>query len=282
VPAPKALCELQGYVFNAWRCMAAIYDALDRSDDAARLRTKAKDLFDRFNEIFWDEAAQAYALCLDPDKKRVMSHASNPGHLLWSGIVPQARARLVADRLMADDMWSGWGVQTLSANHAAYNPHDYQLGAVWPHDNGLIAIGFKCYGFHEYAACIAGGLIDAGTRFLLNRMPEVFAGTSRAESPFPIQYLGANVPQSWAAGSIFSLLHSLIGIEINPVTSTIFADPTLPDWLPELRLERVRLGDRTVNLRVWRDGEDSRIEITGGAGNVFIVKRDFGDAYRSD
>ena len=211
-----------------------------------------------------------------------MSNASNSGHLLWSGIVPQARAQLVADRLMAGDMWSGWGVRTLSATHAAYNPYDYQLGAVWPHDNGLIAVGLKRYGFHDYAARIAGGLIDAGSRFMLDRMPEVFAGTSRTESPFPIQYLGANVPQAWAAGSIFSLLRSLIGIEIDPDASIIFADPILPDWLTELRLEHVHVGTRTVDLRVWRDGSDSRIEIVGGDSDISLVRRDFSDAYRDD
>ena len=278
VPAPKALCELQGYVYDAWGRMAAIYDALGRPQDAARLRAKAQEMFDRFNDAFWDDATQAYALCLDPGKKRVMSNASNAGHLLWSGIVPEDRARLVADRLMADDMWSGWGVRTLSASHAAYNPHDYQLGAVWPHDNGLIAIGLKRYGYHEQAARIARGLIEAGSRFMLNRMPEVFAGTSRADSPFPIQYLGANTPQAWAAGSIFSLLRSLLGIEIDAAAATIYADPVLPDWLGELRLERVHVGDRTVDLRVWRDGEDSQVEILGDSSGVVLVRRAFRDA----
>ncbi len=279
VPAPKALCELQGYVFDAWCRMAAIYDALGRPQDAARLRDKARVLFDQFNDAFWDDAAQAYALCLDPQKRRVMSNASNAGHLLWSGIVPKARARLVADRLMADDMWSGWGVRTMSARHAAYNPHDYQLGAIWPHDNGLIAIGLKRYGFHGYAARIAGGLVDAGSRFVLNRMPEVFAGTSRADSPFPIQYLGANVPQAWAAGSIFSLLRSLVGLEIDPGASTIYADPALPDWLGELRLERVRVGTRTVDLHVWREGDASLIEIVGDNGNINVVCREFCNSF---
>ncbi len=145
VPAPKALCELQGYVFDAWRRMAAIYDALGRADRATELRHKAQAMRQRFNDVFWDEDQQAYALCLDPAKRRVMSNASNPGHLLWSGIVPPHRAKLVVDRLMADDMWSGWGVRTLSAKHPAYNPHDYQLGSIWPHDNGFIAVGMKQY-----------------------------------------------------------------------------------------------------------------------------------------
>ncbi len=185
VPAPKAVCELQGYVYDAWRRMAKIYDALGQPDRAAALRAKAQSLYDRFNAAFWDEGQQFYALCLDPRKRRVMSIASNAGHLLWSGIVPRERAAAVTRRLMADDMWSGWGVRTLSAAHPAYNPHDYQLGAIWPHDNGLIAVGLKQYGFHAEAARIAGGLVEAGSRFLLNRLPEVFAGTSRDESPFP-------------------------------------------------------------------------------------------------
>ena len=279
VPAPKALCELQGYVYDAWRRTAAVYDALDRPQDAARLRGKAQDLFDRFNDAFWDDAAQAYALCLDPAKQRVMSRASNMGHLLWSGIVPPERAGLVAGRLMAEDMWSGWGVRTLSAEHAAYNPHDYQLGAVWPHDNGLIAVGLRRYGFADHAARIAGGLLDAGSCFVLHRLPEVFAGTSRADSPFPIQYLGANVPQAWAAGSVFSLLRSLVGIEIDAGASTLYADPALPDWLRELRLERVRVGGLCVDLRFWREGAESRVEIAGGDAGVSLVRRGFREAF---
>ena len=197
VPAPKATCELQGYVYDAWRRMAAVYDALGKPDRASQLRDKATRLHERFNAVFWDDELKYYAFCLDPAKRRVMSIASNPGHLLWSGIVPADRAAHVARRLMGDDMWSGWGVRTLSAAHPAYNPHDYQLGAVWPHDNGLIAVGLKRYGFHAEASRIAAGLVDASVRFQLHRLPEVFAGTSRDDSPFPVQYLGANVPQAW-------------------------------------------------------------------------------------
>ena len=272
VPAPKAMCELQGYVYDAWRRMAAIYDALGRPARAAELRAKAKTLYERFNAAFWDEAQEAYALCLDPAKQRVMSHASNPGHLLWSRIVPPGRARLVARRLMADDMWSGWGVRTLSSSHAAYNPHDYQLGAVWPHDNGFIALGLSHYGFHAEAARIAAGLIEAGSRFFLNRLPEVFAGTSRSDSPFPVQYLGANVPQAWAAGSVFCVVHAMLGTEADPAAGTLYADPHLPDWLPELRLEGLLVGERRIDVRVWREGDDTRMEITGGEG-VHLVRR---------
>ena len=274
VPAPKALCELQGYVYDAWRRMALVYDAIGRGEEAAALRAKAQSLYDRFNEAFWDEEAGFYALCLDPAKRRVMSVASNAGHLLWSEIVPEDRARRVADRLMAEDMWSGWGVRTLSSAHPAYNPHDYQLGAIWPHDNGLIALGLKQYGFHAEAARIAKGLIDAADRFLLHRLPEVFAGTARATTPFPVQYLGASVPQAWASGTVFFLLRSLIGAEVDVAGSTLILDPFLPEWLPEIRLDGFHVGERRVSLRVWREGEETRAAVSGDDG-VTLVFRPF-------
>ena len=272
VPAPKATCELQGYVYDAWRRMAAIYDVLGKPDRALHLREKAKRLYERFNAVFWDEDLKYYAFCLDPAKRPVMSIASNPGHLLWSGIVPTDRAAHVARRLMADDMWSGWGVRTLSASHAAYNPHDYQLGAVWPHDNGLIAVGLKQYGFHDEACRIAAGLVDASVRFVLHRLPEVFAGTSRDDSPFPVQYLGANVPQAWAAGSVFSLLHALLGIQVDVADSVVYVDPTLPDWLPELQIEGLRVGDRRIDVRFWRDGTATRADIVHGEGATLVFR----------
>ncbi len=271
VAAPKALCELQGYVYDAWRRMAEIHDALGNAARAATLRARADTLFARFNEMFWDEAAGFYALCLDPAKRRVMSIASNPGHLLWSGIVPPDRARRVVERLMSDDMWSGWGVRTLSAAHPAYNPHDYQLGAVWPHDNGLIALGLKNYGFHAEAARIAKGLVDAADRFLLHRLPEVFAGTSRADTPFPVQYLGANVPQAWAAGTVFFLLRALLGPTVDVGASTLTLDPFLPDWLSDLRLEGLHVGARKVDLQLWREGGETRASISGDDGVTLVL-----------
>ena len=272
VAAPKALCELQGYVYDAWRRMAAIYDAIDRPADARRLRDKARAMYDRFNAVFWDEALGFYALCLDAAKRPVMTVASNAGHLLWSGIVPPDRARRVAARLMADDMWSGWGVRTLSADHPAYNPHDYQLGAIWPHDNGLIALGLKEYGFHEEVGRIAKGLIDAADRFLLRRLPEVFAGIARADTPFPVQYLGASVPQAWASGTVFLLLRAMLGATVETGTATISLDPVLPEWLPDLRLEGFRVGGREVDLHVWRDGARTRAEIQGEEEVTLVIR----------
>ena len=158
VKGPKALCELQGYVYDAWLRMAQIYEALDNVDRAAKLRGKAGALFQKVNETFWNEAEGFYAYTLDGEKRPVLSIASNPGQCLWLGIVPPDRARRVADCLMRPDMWSSWGIRTLSADHKSFNPFNYQTGAVWPHDNGFIAQGMKRYGFHDETGRIAEGL----------------------------------------------------------------------------------------------------------------------------
>src|SRR6201988_1750425 len=205
VKGPKALCELQGYVYNAWVRMAEAFEALGKPDRAKKLRAKAADLFRRFNEAFWDEELGFYAYALDGDKKKVLTIASNAGHCLWSGIVPPERAKRVVERLMAPDMWTGWGIRTLSANNPAFNPYNYQTGSVWPHDNAIIALGFKFYGFAAEAARIAHDISVAAEYFRLNQLPELYIAFEREETNFPVQYIGANVPQAWAAGSAFML-----------------------------------------------------------------------------
>src|SRR6266550_5029155 len=155
VKGPKALCELQGYVYDAWLRMSEVFDALGKPDRAQELRAKAAALFERFNDAFWDEELGFYVYALDGNKNKVLTVASNPGHCLWCGIVPRERAKKVVDRLMAPDMWTGWGIRTLSADHRAFNPYNYQTGSVWPHDNAIIAMGFKFYGFGAEAARVA-------------------------------------------------------------------------------------------------------------------------------
>ena len=140
VKGPKALCELQGYVYDAWVRMAEVFDALGKPERAQALRAKASALFDRFNEAFWDEELGFYAYALDGEKRKVLTVASNAGHCLWSGIAPPERAKKVVERLMAPDMWTGWGIRTLSTNNPAFNPYNYQTGSVWPHDNAIIAL----------------------------------------------------------------------------------------------------------------------------------------------
>ena len=170
------------------------------SGRANNLRKKAAALFKKFNEAFWDEEFGFYAFALDGEKKKVLSVASNVGQCLWSGIIAPERARTVVQRLMRKDMWSGWGIRTLSSDHPSFNPYNYQTGAVWPHDNSLIAMGMRRYGFAAEAAAVARDISGAASHFLLNQLPELYGGLQRDPTSFPVQYLGANVPQAWAAG----------------------------------------------------------------------------------
>jgi glycogen debranching enzyme len=264
VRGPKALCELQGYVYDAWVRMAEVFDELGRHDRAAVLRGKAATLFRRFNEAFWDEEAGFYAYMLDGEKRKVMTVASNPGHLLWSGIVPPDRAARVVDRLMAPDMNSGWGIRTLSSDHPAYNPYSYQNGSVWPHDNSLIALGFKRYGFIGELGRIARDISGAASHFLLNQLPELYSGVARGKGSFPVQYLGANVPQAWAAGSCFALLQAILGIQPDAPNHKLYVDPHLPTWLPDITLHDLRLGRGHLDIAFRREGEETVFEVLRG------------------
>jgi glycogen debranching enzyme len=264
VRGPKALCELQGYVYDAWLRMAEIYDELDNKRRANQLRKKAALLFKQFNEVFWDEKSGFYAYALDGDKKKVLSVTSNVGHCLWSGIIAPKRAASVVKRLMQKDMWSGWGIRTLSSDHPSFNPYNYQTGAVWPHDNSLIALGMRRYGFDAEAAALARDISGAASHFLLNQLPELYAGLQRDPTGFPVQYLGANVPQAWAAGTPFVLLQAMLGLQQDAPRGKLYVDPALPAWLPDMTLIDLRLGRRRFDIRFWRDGNETLFEVLRG------------------
>ena len=275
VTGPKTLCELQGYVYDAWLRMAEIFDELGKSGRAAALRAKAAALFKRFNEDFWDEDLGFYAFALDGNKKKVLTVASNPGHCLWSGIVPPGRAGKVVKRLMAPDMWSGWGIRTLSALHPAFNPYNYQTGSVWPHDNAIIALGFKRYGFGVEAAKIARDISDAGGHFLFNQLPELYTTIQRDEASFPVQYLGANIPQAWAAGSVFALLQAMLGFVPDAARGKLRVDPWLPEWLPDLTVLDLRVGAHQFDIRFYRDGKETQFEVLRGDARA-VERSSFG------
>ncbi len=278
VSDPKALVELQGYAFDAWLRMAAIYDVLGRDADAAALRARAGELRRRFDAAFWDEGIGTYALALDGTKQRVSSVASNPGHCLWSGLVPEHRAAAVVARLMQPDMNSGWGIRTLSSEHRAFNPYSYQNGSVWPHDNGIIAHGLRRYGFDAQAQEVALGVARAGAFFALHQLPELYAGLQRTDTNFPVQYVGANVPQAWAAGAVFSLVTALVGLSPDAPAGVLYVDPALPDWLPDLTLTDVWLGGAWFDLRFERaaDGSTGVTVLRGDAARV--VRRPLAEA----
>ena len=265
-PLPLATCELQGYVYDAKLRLAEIYDVLGRPERSGPLREEAERLFERFNDVFWWEAEGTYALAVDGRKKQVRSVASNPGHCLSSGIVPPERARRVVARLLAPDMWSGWGIRTLSAAHPYYNPFSYHTGSVWPHDNAMIAGGFRRYGYDEEAARVAEGIFDAAALFPSHRLPELWAGVERDEGAFPLPYLGASAPQAWAAASVFRLVAVLCGIHARVApdgSRELFVNPALPEWLPELTITRLRAGKGAMDLRL-HDGEVEELSNSTG------------------
>jgi len=251
---PIALCEHQGYVVAAKRAWADVIEsAYGDQAGALRLREEAARLVELVEERFWWEEEGTYYLGLDGDKAPIASVTSNPGHLLWAGAVAPERARRVVERLLAADMWSGWGIRTLSSRHRSFNPFSYQLGSVWPHDNAICAAGFRRYGWDAEAAKVARGLFDAADRFQARRLPELFAGLARDAGGFPVQYLGANVPQAWAAGSLVHLVTTLLGAEADASASVLDLDPALPEWLPEVAVDNLRVGRGAVDLRVARD-----------------------------
>jgi glycogen debranching enzyme len=273
VTSPKALCELQGYVFDAWMRMAEAFDALDERERAATLRAKAIDLQTRFEARFWSDEIGCYVYGLGPDKEPIQTVASNAGHLLWSGIAEPAHAAQVVERLLEPDMWSGWGIRTLSAKNPAFNPHSYHRGSVWPHDNGIIALGFRRYGFPAEAARVARAVSEAASYFVSYQLPELYAGIERKPGTFPVLYPGANVPQAWAAGSIFHLLAAILGLRADAPNGQLFVDPALPAWLPDVTLHGINVGTDVLDLRFWREGDRSRWDVVAQRRDVQVTEQ---------
>lgn len=259
VRQPKALCELQGYVYDAKVRLAEIFQALGDQQRADTLSEQAQTLKRRFNELFWMEEEGCYAFGLDSEKQQITSLASNAGQCLWSGIAEPAKAARTARRLLREDMWSGWGIRTLSAHNPAYNPFSYHNGSIWPHDNGIIAEGFKRYGLIEETHQVVRAIFDAVEHFEAYRPPEVFAGITREGlSDFPVLYPGgANIPQAWATGCIFHMLRTLLGLRAAAAQRRLYVRPTLPTWLPDIDLHRLQVGSSLLDLRFWRDEDGS-------------------------
>jgi len=271
VEPPVALCELQGYVYDAKLRMAALYEAAGDGDRPGTLREEADRLRGRFNDAFWMSGKGTYAFGLDARKHQIASVVSNAGHCLWSGIAPPSRADKVAARLMEPDMWSGWGIRTLSADHPAFNPFAYQRGAVWPHDNALIALGCRRYGQTRAVARIARGILDAAAAFQSYRLPELLAGLTRDRIDFPTEYLGVNIPQAWAAASAFSLVQVLLGLQPDAPRGRLYVAPALPPWLRTIEIENLRVGTAHVALRCWREGDRCRWEVSQLTGSLEVV-----------
>jgi glycogen debranching enzyme len=232
--APRATCELQGYAYDARRRCARLAREVWRDDAlAAKLDEQADELQRSFNRDFWLADRGYYALALDGDKKPVDALTSNIGHLLWSGIVDEDRADAVVAHLLGPRLFSGWGVRTMAEGDGGYNPIGYHQGTVWPHDNSLIAVGLRRYGYDKEAAVISFAILEAA-QYFLGRLPETFAGYPRSLTDYPVEYPTACSPQAWATAAPLLLLRVLLGIEAHD--GVIEQDPVLPDRIEELAL----------------------------------------------
>ncbi len=273
---PLALCEVQGYCYDARYRFARLLRGVGDAAGADRLRRQATELAHRFERRFWLSDLGAYATALDARKAPQRAVASNMGHLLWSRIVGRERARQVARRLMHEDMFSGWGVRTLSAGEPTFNPLSYHRGSVWPHDNSLIAQGFAFYDFKQPLLRMLTGLFQAALYFRDRRLPELFVGVRRGAFDQPVNYPVSCSPQAWASGAWFLLLTAALGLRPNAGRHELrIVNPTLPEWLAWLRLHRLRIGDSLVSLEFSRRGQRTFCNVLDAQGERLAISVDF-------
>lgn len=274
VENPLSTVEEQAFHCIALQRMAEILVALDEEGPAAELLARARELKRRWHDAFWMEDEGFYAMALDRDKRQVRSIGSNPGHALAAGLVPPEHVRRVADRLLAPDLFSGWGVRTLSRRHPSYNPFAYHLGAVWPVENATFLLGLKRYGLDEHVERLATGLLDAAGRCHQLRLPEALGGHGRDETPAPTIYPRSNSPQAWSASAVILLVQAMLGLyPFAPARTLALVRPRLPPWLDAVTLRRVRVGDATVSLRFERASDGTtRHEVIERQGHLLVVE----------
>ena len=256
---PIATVELQGYLFAARLALADVLASIGEAEDAERLTREAQSLRLRIEQRYWLDEAGFYALALDGEKRAVTSIASNAGHLLWCGVPGRERAARVARRLLQPDLFSGWGLRTLSACHPRYNALSYQRGSVWPHDTAIAAAGMWRYGEREAAATLLRAILDAALAFEGNRLPELFCGFERRDGA-PVPYAEANVPQSWAAAAPVLAAQLFLGVVPDAPRGRCYLDPWLPEWLPRLEVRGLTVGSGSIDVAVTRRGGETVIE----------------------
>jgi glycogen debranching enzyme len=269
---PIALAEVQAYVYAARRGLARLARRLGRSVEGALWDAQASRLQEHFNRDFWLAEEGTFALALDGHKRVCRVISSNAGHCLFGGIAEVERARQVVARLMSDDIFCGWGIRTLSARAQRYNPMSYHNGSVWPHDNAVIAAGFVRYGANDQARQLLTAFFDASLAIENRRLPELFCGFPRHLHQSPVPYPVACKPQAWAAGSVFLLLQSVLGLHIDAWEQRVtFERAALPSWLNRLDIRGLRVRDARVDLSIIRGRWHAAVEVLDKEGEVEIV-----------
>jgi len=271
---PIALAEVQGYQYAALLGAAAMAQALGRDAEVPALRARARRLQERFEADFWLPDEAFYALALDRDGAPCRVISSNPGHLLWTRIVSDSRAQIVARRLLQDDMFTGWGLRTLSSRERAYNPMSYHNGSVWPHDTALAAVGMREYGMNAQFLTLATGLFEAVLQFDDMRMPELFCGFPRVAGYAPTRYPVACSPQAWASGMVFQLIGAMLGLRPEAADNQItLARPTLPGWLTWIEIRGLRVSKSRLGMRVLQGSDGAAVELLARDGDAELVVR---------
>ncbi|MDF2735718.1 MAG: amylo-alpha,6-glucosidase [Chloroflexota bacterium] len=258
VAGPIATVEEQAFHILALERMAEIHTALGDDPLAEESLLRSADLRRRWHDAYWMADEGFYALALDGEKRQVRSISSNPGHALGAGVVPPEHARAVADRLMAADLFSGWGVRSLSDVHPSYNPFAYHLGAIWPVEQATFALGLKRYGLDDHLDRLVEAVLTAAAHSPGGRLPEALSGHGRASVPFPVPYPKANSPQAWSASALIQLVQIMLGLyPFAPLGVLAIVHPRLPAWLPDLTIHRLRIGGASVDLGFERRADGS-------------------------
>jgi glycogen debranching enzyme len=271
-PSPLAPIEVQGYVYDAKYRMASLLRSFGDTSRADRLKKEAAELAKKLDKVYWMPDQNFFAMSLDGNKRQVKSIASNPGHLLFTRAISRERGRAVINRLMKDDMFSGWGWRTLSRDNPTFNPLSYHRGSVWPHDNSLIAHGMALNEFRAPALRCLTSLFQAAVNFRDYRLPELFCGVQRQDHDEPVHYPVSCSPQAWASGSWFLILNSVLGIRPSaPRKELNIINPELPDWLDYLRIRNMRIGKSRVGLDFTRHGDRTFCNVVDVHGDRLLV-----------
>ena len=273
--APIALAEVQGYVYLAKRRMAAMADFLGEKELRQRLRKECVEFRKKFCKDFWMPKLNFAAIAVDKEGKKFRIISTNPGHCLETGIFYESQAEQVMERLMSPEMYSGWGIRTLSANAAAYNPMSYHNGSVWPHDNAMVAKGFAAYGRSDLVEKVFTGLFEAARHMFYKRLPELFCGFRREEGKEgdpPVRYAVACSPQAWAAATMYSLMQSMLGLEANALKKSIsIKTPHLPAWMNFLEVQNLRVGTSVVDLEFRRTDGTVMVNVKNRRGELSVT-----------
>ena len=272
--APIALCEVQGYVYQAKTAGAELARHLGEPALAERLEKEARDLRERFNRQFWCEDLGTYAIALDGRKQCCRVPSSNAGHALWSGIATPEHAERIVAKLLGDESFSGWGIRTIPVGQPRYNPMSYHNGSIWPHDNALIACGMAQYGYTEQAKTLLACMFEASLHFEHLRLPELFCGFPRRVGEAPARYPVACSPQAWAAATVFGMLQACLGVEVRSMDKLVTLQaPQLPPFIDSLVIRGLGMPDCSVDLLLKRHEGQVGIEVLRKASDLQVLAR---------